>query len=357
MYPGTKKDFVRQFVSEGCIFLELPGLELEVADFSNLERNHLLLSKIARAKAYASWHLKESDARGSYPSTDLQDYFDDGRSRSAAMSFRNFERLFRVAKVGDIIIVPEDNGFQSKLYIGEIYSDFDIEDTALVRQFGNHRVPIRKVRWLRKDFERRLVSVSLSKQLGGRRAVRPVPTDTFGYQLFKLAYQNFIFDGQAQYAFAGEKYDNDPAATVPGIQLLTYALAAANASLSCPDLISKLGLDELRDTGLHRKGLITFEIKFASPGGYGVWQQSARVLLIALSLVALSGCDWTSDEAQAAKVVNSGGDLSPEEMRQIQDSYQHIVSNLSPSKIDALRNEHRKAKKGVGFESKVKISK
>jgi hypothetical protein len=132
VYPGTKKDFVRQFVSEGCIFLELPGLELEAADLSSRERKHLLLSKIARAKAYASWHLKEADVRGSYPSTDVQDYFDEGRSRSAAMSFRNFERLFRTAKVGDIVIVPEDNGFQSKLYIGEITSDFDVEDTALV---------------------------------------------------------------------------------------------------------------------------------------------------------------------------------------------------------------------------------
>jgi hypothetical protein len=141
------------------------------------------------------------------------------------------------------------------------------------------------------------------------------------------------------------------------IQLLTYALAAANASISRPDLIPHLGLDDLRDTGIHKEGLITFEIKFASPGGYGVWQQSARALLIALSLVAVSGCNWTNDEVQAAKVVNSGGDLSPEEMQQIRDSYRHIVSNLSPSQIDTLRSEHKKAQKGVGFETKVKLSK
>lgn len=357
VYPGTKKDFVRQFVNDGCIFLEFPGLDLEAADFSKKQRRPLLFSKIARAKALASWHLKDKDERGSFPSTELQDYIDEGRSRSVAMSFRNFERLFRLAKVGDLIIVPEDNGFQSKLYIGEIASDFSAEDTTLVRQFGNHKVPFRRVKWLRKDFERRLVSVELSKQLGGRRAVRPVSADTFGYQLFKLAYQNFIYEGQAQYIFEGEQYDNDPAATVPGIQLLTYALAAANASLTRPDLVSHLGIDQLRDTGIHKDGLITFEIKFASPGGYGVWQQSARALFVALSLIAVSGCNWTTDELQAAEVVNSGGELSPEEMQQVRDSYKHIVSNLSPTQIDALRNEHKKAQKGVGFETKVKLSK
>lgn len=356
VYPGTKKDFVRQFVAEGCIFLEFPGLDIEANDFSK-QRKSLLFSKIARSKAYASWHLKDADARGSSPSTELQDYFDEGRSRSVAMSFRNFERLFKGAKPGDLVIVPEEDGFQSKLYIGEIVEDFDIGHTTAVRQFGNHRVPIRKVKWLRQDFERRLVSVNLSKQLGGRRAVKPVPTDTFGYQLFKLAYQNFVYAGQAQYTFDGEQYDNDPAATVPGIQLLTYALAAANAALLRPELIPHLDLEQLRDAGLHKEGLITFEIKFASPGGYGVWQQSARTLLVALSLVAISGCNWTTDELQAAEVINTGGDMSPEEMQQVKSTYSYIVSNLSPTQINSLRNEHKKAMKGVGFETQVKLSK
>lgn len=351
VYPGTKKDFVRQFIKEDCVFLELPGMDLTPKDLVEKWR---VTPKIARAKALADWYLTEPDDRPSQPSDDLKDYAAEANSRSVSMAYWNFVRLFVTAKVGDLVIIPEDDGFQSKLYIGEITEDFDPKNKINVKQFAHHSVPFRRVKWLRKDFERRLISVDLSRELGGRRAVKALSTEDFGHYIFRLAYQNFVYAGEAQYVFEGEKYDNDPEATVPGIQLLSYALAAANAVVAGDkDLVAQLDIDDVRDSDYRRQNVIAFEIAFASPGGYRVWHGSVRALLLALSLVAVTGCDMSVAEVRTASVENSQNATPQDCLQKLQDDYGDLMGSIKPQVFEKLKKDRKKANNGVGFDTKV----
>lgn len=359
IYPGTKKDFLRQFIEDGCVFLEMPGLEIVTHEThpkaTKKVRRSIMLPRVAMAKAMADWYLAADGERGSFPSTDPADYI-DFNARSAGMAFANVERLFYSAKVGDIIIVPENDGFQSKLYIGEVTHPFSSSDCVKVRKFGAREVPVRKVRWLRLDFQRRLVSVPLSKELGGRRAVKPVSTDEFGFELFRLAYGNFAYKGEAQYVFEGEAYDDDPYSTVPGIELLTYAFAAANAILDGgPAAVSGLSFESLQNTVYRKQGLKQFEIAFASPGGYRAWHESFKALLLALALVSATGCDMTPQDAKAVELINSADENSAEYLKDLQAKYGDLIDSIPPAEFRRAKETHTGAKNGVDFTVQTKV--
>ena len=355
IYPGTKKDFVKQFIKDECVFLELPGLDLEKGDLRGRAK---IDPKIAKSKALAEWYLSNPKDRKSQPSSNVADYIDNYNKRSVGSSYSNFERLFKKAKVGDIVVVPEESGFQSKLYIGEIVSEYSVDDSIAVRQFGIHKVPFRKVKWLRVDFEKRHVPADLSYQLRGRRTVRSVSVDDYGLYIFRQAYQNFVFKEQGQMLFEGPAYDNDPETAIPGIIVLQYALAAANAKvLGYEREISLRSFDQLRKSSYRRHDVLSFEMSFASPGSYRVWHGSVRALLLALALVAVAGTDLSASEAQKAVVQNDQSQSLSAHVIKVREDYKDLMESITPKEFERLKEERKKAENGVGFKERTKVKK
>ena len=104
VYPGTKHNFYKFFYGNYCVFLEVPGINMDLIE---LKSKKLIIEKLAMSKAIAKWHLTDHHLRGSYPSTDHNDYAFNIDMKSIGPSFANLERLYKTAKKGDIIIVPQ----------------------------------------------------------------------------------------------------------------------------------------------------------------------------------------------------------------------------------------------------------
>lgn len=354
LYPGTKKDFVRQFIKNSCVFLEIPGVVPAPVHFVNRKKSDPIL---AMARAYAEWHLLPSEERNrkSQPSSNIEDYYDPKKTKKVRSLFHNYSRLFNQANIGDIIVVPEDEGFESLLYFGQIESDWNADDLVGVPQFGGMSVPFRRVRWLRTDYKRRHLKSHVDRALGGRLAVKEIDDQDVVIELFRIAYNNFIYGDIAQYYFDAPAYDNDPQETIPGIRVLQFALSAAQA---CVDGIlpqfDSASFEDIIRSGLYKRNLSSFEINFASPGGYRVALRRPEVLLLALSLITLAGCsDESARDKSRTNIINSQD--SAVVNGQLRQSYDDLLSGAGGTHMDVMRDEYAKAKAGVNLSTETRV--
>jgi len=341
VYPGTKHNFYKFFYGNYCVFLEVPGINMDLIE---LKSKKLIIEKLAMSKAIAKWHLTDHHLRGSYPSTDHNDYAFNIDMKSIGPSFANLERLYKTAKKGDIIIVPQGNAYGSKLLIGEICSEFRDHDLISHAIFGDNKIPYRQIRWINCKHYRRNLSSSLYQELSGRRAVKPISVEIFGQEIFRLAYGNFISDQGSQYELYGKKYKNDSMSLIPGINVINFALTVG-AIIERGDLflLEHLDYEELINHDIRLQGLENFEISFSSPGGFRIWHKNPRVLLSTLAVLSFIG---GGGGAVAVKAFNTqGGTMKTNHSGIIDNNGNHIDTNKYEPAFETLeRRKHIKKK-------------
>jgi hypothetical protein len=353
VFPGKSRRFLDQFVEQDAIFLDSPGIELrpQVLLDDDLLRKHLAMSE-----AIAEYRLGSST---SLPSRDATTYpVKRGASFNAAVG--NVRNMFAKMKPGDLVIMGGKSIYQP-VFAGEIVTPFDAASVLQTAAYPGEKIPYRSVRWLPVRTDRRFLSERLSHLLSNRKAVITVDRTEVADEIFKLAYGDYVFGENSRYIFPGPRYNNIATSTVPGIELISYLMAAVNArTVGELGAFSEMEIRSAISNYFEQDVLYSFEIDFASPGEYIVHARKAALALVVAVLVSATSGDISYAEAQTAKIVNSGDHAnSPATAAcnpiKIEEEYREIMDSLGASRFNSLCSINQDAQQGVGLHVPIKV--
>jgi hypothetical protein len=190
-----------------------------------------------------------------------------------------------------------------------------------------------------------------------------IDKNEFGDEVYTRVYGNYVFRDDSRYVFEGPAYKNYPPDTIPGIELLSYFLAATNAyDLGELDEFKALEIQAAIAAYARRDDLRSFEIDFSSPGEYVIYAKNAAKAAVIALLVAATSDDILYTDARAATIVNSSnkGDnasLADTCPVPIQDEFKDIMSSIGASRHNAMCKVNKAAQHGVGLRTGVRVKK
>lgn len=354
MFPGLGRRFLSQYQDQGLIFLDMPGISLSPTVLAD---DRLLRKHIAMSIAWADYYRFGGDK---VPSRRPDD-FSPGRGRSFNSAVGNVKNVFVRMRPGDLVLVGRQSLYDPIL-IGEIEGEFDPKETVRVERYGNERIPARHVRWLAVNVERRYLSQTLSLLLSNRHAVISIDKDKYGEEVYKVAYGEYVFGTDSRYVFQGPKYKNIAPATVPGINLITYFVAAFNAcELDEVEEFAKLDIQGAIDNYFEQDILHSFEIEFSSPGEYVLHAKRAALpLFVAVAIAATDGYISGVQEARSVEIMNSATTAQvavpppADACIEIQEKYRAIMNAINADRFNDLCALNKDAQSGVGLKVNVK---
>lgn len=350
LHSGNYKQFINIFRNTGRIFLDIPGVTFERGQISD---DPQLKAKVARARRMAQWYRARE--RGPLPPQELVQYQNARLGSSLSAAVGNVKRLYEEARVGDIILVPGD-GLFSDVLMGEIIEDPPAgRDRVQIDVYEEDSIPYRRVSW--KAFPLRAnLSMELSRCLSRPLAITYIEDPRLTNEVLQFVYGNYIIGNSAKHYFSGESYQDQPYAPVHGLTLLSALISAVNANrLGDAQLVRDLDIYRMAAHGLAGVDVVSFQTKFASPGGYRLWANSPTLVMVVAALVAAtSGC-FTYDEAMAASVVNSAAAADAPCMIPIQDAYRGAMELLGADRFNELVCVNQDAQQNVGLTSGVDV--
>ena len=298
LFPGIGRKFFGMFIEYSAIFLDTPGLRISSAV---LQDDDLLRQHVAMSHAWIKYYY---DSERDLPSNRPDDYpIIKNPSFNAAVG--NVRNVFIHMKPGDLVLVG-GHSLYDPILIGEISEPFDARKYVRYERYGNERIPLRAVNWLNTTLERRWLSQPLSKLLSNRRAVVTVEKNSFGEEVYRFAYGDYVSGAESRYIYKGPKYRNIATSAVPGIDLISYFCAAFNAAEE--DELAKfsnLNIREAIDNYFEQDILYSFEIDFSSPGEYVLHAKRAVLPLLVAVLVSATSGTISLNDARSAEVTNS----------------------------------------------------
>ena len=357
IFPGTGRKFYGTFLKEQSIFLDTPVLNLTDPIFAD---DKLLRRHVAMSHAWSAYYYERQEAR---PSRIVTDYpVKKGASFNAAVA--NVRHVYRDMAVGDLVMVGAFSQYDPVL-IGEITHPFNPEDFTHYETYPRERIPIRRVQWLRTDFERRGLSQALSKLLSNRRAVIQIQRSLYE-EVYQIAYGDYVVGEHSRYIYEGKEYKNIGLAILPGINLISYCIAAFNA---CEEeeleKFSELSIDQAIANYFEQDILYSFEVDFRSPGEYVLHAKRAALPLLVAVLVSATSGTISLPEARGAEVKNSAaiseaapGAGKPDACTlEIQEKYKAIMAAIGAERFKQLCSLNKDAQHGVGLKVNVKQKK
>lgn len=364
VFPGQGKRYLRRFLDEKVIFLDMPGVALNATAIVNID---LLRRHVAMSNAILKWNIEGRS--GSEPSRKIADYkVKKSKTESAALA--NVRGMFSAMKKGDLILFAGASVYDP-VNIGEITADFTPTDVMSHPRYPREEIPFRSVRWIQTKVERRDLSQDLSLLLSNRRAIISIPKSLHGEEVYRIAYGDYVLGDNARYKFHGPDYANYAPTTVPGLNLISYFAAAFNAIEEDElEAFLNLSIDEAIKNYFEQDALYSFEIDFASPGGYILHAKKAVLPLFVAVMVAASGNPaFSLDELKSANITNSVNiavpsapsagqqSVSSQCVLDIKEKYEAMMEVMGAKRWQELCKMNAEAKDGVGLRVNVKPSK
>jgi hypothetical protein len=200
IFPGLARRFFNEFQTQNVVFLDTPTIGLTPQALAN---DSVLRQSVAMSRAWRDYLLgRDSKIPSRQPSA-----YEILRDPSTGAAVGNVRSLFSRAKRGDLVLVGKYDIYEPVL-IGGIQSDFQPSDTIKISRYGEESIPVRKVKWLNSNTQRRFLSKDLSRRLSSRKAVVLVDKLRFGEEIFQAAYGDYVSGQLSRYVFEGGKYDN-----------------------------------------------------------------------------------------------------------------------------------------------------
>ncbi|BGE86910.1 MULTISPECIES: hypothetical protein [Methylosinus] len=348
MFPGLNRIFLPTFIERGCVFLDTPAISLSYDALydDRLLKQHIVMSQ--KWSDYLRGHTKRAPSRNP-----LYFSIEDGRSISSAAG--NIKTLFLKVKPMDLILVGQKTIYDPIL-IGEVVGQFNPEESIAIPRCEGELGPLRRVRWLETATERRFMPQALSKLLSNRKAVINIDKSSFGQDVFKYAYGDYVFGENARYIFSGPKYRNIATQAVPGIELITYFAAAFNAcEIGELEKFAAMSIDAAINSYFEQDILYSFEIDFSSPGEYILHARRAALPLLVAALIAATAGDLSFAQAAEAHIVNTAEMTAGQSGCEIevQQKYRAIMAAINVEQYNAACNLNKEAQDGVGLKVKV----
>ncbi|MET3760701.1 hypothetical protein [Sphingomonas sp. UYEF23] len=228
VYAGYNRRFLDDFASNNRVFLNLPGFDASPASLTDavLMRRHLAMSDAVAE--YVRGHSPAPPSRLplSYSPNPYAGDTPDARRFSAELG--NIERLFKTAKIGDLIMSP-GHGQYDPFLVGEIISNWSKSDDLIVPDLLGETVPTRRIRWLNVVATRRDFSPKTARRLTNRHAITLV-ADRYYANIFDTVYPSYSWGERSKLDLFGNGYaGKDPLQPYDAAKLLKYVMASVFA--------------------------------------------------------------------------------------------------------------------------------
>jgi len=228
IYAGYNRRFLSDFADNNRVFLNIPGFNATPAALEDevLMRRHLAMSDAVNEVIRGHTNTAPSRNPLDYSPTPYTANTPDSRQFSAEIG--NIIRLYKKAKIGDIIMSPGHGQFDPFL-IGEITNNWSKADDLVVAQLENEIVPARRVRWINAVATRRDFAPRTAKRLVNRHAITLIDR-RFYQDIFDNIYPSYSWGERSKLDLFGNGYaGKDPLQPYDAAKLLKYVMSAVFA--------------------------------------------------------------------------------------------------------------------------------
>ncbi|MBO9421488.1 hypothetical protein J7481_18415 [Labrenzia sp. R4_2] len=354
VHAGRYKRQYETFLENNVVFLELPGLPSAGVDFGNLQS---VRQAIRMSDGVLKWIIGQST---NPPVRNLDAY--DGNpidiAEEGARTFNsqvgNVMSLFHQAKAGDLVLVPGKGHYKSVL-IGEIETSFDSDDLILLRQYDDEATPFRRVNWLNTEIPKRNFSKYVSKRLENRHAVINLnknwsDLNSISDDVYKFAYQNFIFKDQSHITLSGPTYNSKEPQGIFDATDLIKAVYAMNTVVGSGGADFR-GQNIAQIIAQHYNGeqVTDFTFNFNSPGRIGFGSAAlGAITVLGIISVALGGLSF--EDALGGVSLEFNGEAAPTEVQnECNDRMRGILNSMNQGQYDELQKKCTDARNGIGL--------
>lgn len=321
LHPGRGKRQFDTFKQANKVFLEMPGVDIEMDDVDNDEwlRKQIRYSNEI-LKLYARSNLASLNR-------DIDSYSGDS-DRYINSQLGNLKALYFLAKKGDLIIVP-DKGHYTQIMIGEITDDFSVENKMVVDNLAEMPVHCRNVRWLDIEATKQALSSKLSKQLENRHAIIKIFNDELKLEIFNMLYDKFIYKDNYCAYFSGERYNSrEIDGIIESLELFRFV---NEANLTVED------------------NYVNIKINFSSPGGFEFCSKNIKAIVAVLFVTVLLNSS-SLQQAKDIQIENSSGSVV-----EVDNAYEELMSSLTEDEFQKYREKAQKANTSIGLTANVSL--
>lgn len=270
VYAGRGRRYFELFREKGVIFLNLPGFNANDGVFASDEaiRQHLAMSDEIYRWLRGARNSPPSRQASSYSAYPHKSGTSDAKAFNAEAG--NIQRMFRDAKVGDIVLSPPV-GHYDPLLIGEIRTVWKKDDDIEVPFLQGEAVPARKVRWLNVALARRDFSPRVSRRLQNPLAISKLDDDLYE-DILNLVYPSYVWGNRSKLDVFGDNYKGtDPLQIYDSAKLVKYVTASVFAFTSGEmHKFQALDIDLAIATYYDESLVEEFGQNFNSPGKFAV---------------------------------------------------------------------------------------
>jgi hypothetical protein len=351
VYSGNRRRFFEDFIENSAVFLDLPGFSANAHTFENEEnlRRHVRMADAIRE--YHRGHTSTPPSRrvGSYSGLAASSKDPQGRSFNAEVG--NAQRMYVEAKAGDVILSPP-MGHYDPFLIGMISEEWNPDQIAYARAYGEDALPSRPVKWESLSVSRRQFPDDVAKPLQNPHAISLVDRSLY-FEIFMSSFPSFVWGDTSKLDVYGNAYSsNDPLETYEAAFLIKFFAAAycafeAGRIDEFNQLPPQAGILEFYDPNR----VLEFRQNFNSPGKFAIAAAAA-----AMGLSVAAGVAVVSDSSPAAvNIPKASAQLEktiPDSNKNTKKIADGFLKSLSPQLVDKVNVEYAaqaRAKLGVSL--------
>jgi hypothetical protein len=347
--PGRNYRLLKYFVDGGCVFPELPALQLPVGPVT--EDDPSLDARILAASAVAKWlpdalrHARQHPTEPSLPAPDAdpKNYEKQRLPKNLHTEKSATLGLFGRALKGELVVVPHRVS-DRRILVGEFLdAPEDRIELAIADIYGDYTVPARRVKWFPVIDEIK-ISESLSSTLR-----RPNPftllSRSYYRQIFDVSYGSYQYGDiyAARFSTNSQNFRPSHAFSLSFLTRLTEMLQdEALNKKEAPDL-SRI-LSEIFSYQISGQDLVDLKININSPGTFSLRSKTLVPVIVAVLIAIIA---HQSPGALAATpdvlVVNSlsqgaAADCTPEINENVRRLFSFMQYDLWKAVCDAGTN-------------------
>lgn len=259
---------MEDFAKQSRVFLNIPGFNAAQTTFDDdiLMRRHLAMSDaVARFIRGATPNAPSRNAQSYSPTPYIANTPD---SRRFGAELGNIQRLFKDAKVGDLIMSPAQGQYDPFL-IGEISTKWSKSDDLAVGKLKGEEVPTRRVRWMNVALTRRDFAPRTARRLVNRHAITLLDGSVY-QDIFDTVYPNYSWGDRSKLDLFGNGYaGKDPMQPYDAAKLLKYVMSSVFAyQAERMSEFNKLDVDDAIDVFYDEDLVEELAQNFNSPGKF-----------------------------------------------------------------------------------------
>ena len=349
VYAGRGRRQFDVFKKNSAVFLEIPGFDAAQDTFYDDAsiRQHLRMSDAVREFASGKTAAAPVRRPTQYSNLPGSGKTPEGKRFNAAVG--NISRLYRDAKVGDLVLCPP-LGHYDPFLIGEITQPWNVDDTLGLDVFGQEAVPIRKVKWLPTTVGRRDFPVKLAKVLQNQHAISIIDP-VFYRDIFRIAYDLFVWNETSKIDIFGPNYSShDPTETSEAAFIIKYFVAAYAAYESGEiSEFNRLAPINAVDKFFDAELLEEFRQNFNSPGKFTCISGRPALALCIAAAIAIVTNGTNVSAAHAAVVKEAQASVQAAQRPDIEKTLGGFLNSLDFDREKEIERDYgKKAKDKIG---------